>query len=188
TWGEAVRKHGLQTLLGLVWGAGVYWVDPFYLPWLLPITGALALSIPISVLSSRVSLGRRFRRAGLFVIPEEAHPPAELVATDAYVDATPPLPAFADVVVDPLANALVCASGIAHVGVPPQALAARDALADETLRAPPDALSPAHRLKVLNDPVLLSRLHLDVWSGAAAHEGWRRMTGRAPAAALPAAA
>ena len=37
-----------------------------------------ALSIPLSVWSSRASLGRTFRRLGLFVIPEETDLPEEL--------------------------------------------------------------------------------------------------------------
>ena len=47
----------------LGWGAAVYWLAPSYIWWLLPVVGALALSIPISVYSSRVSLGRALRRA-----------------------------------------------------------------------------------------------------------------------------
>ncbi|MCZ3122563.1 hypothetical protein NYZ23_19845, partial [Acinetobacter baumannii] len=49
TWGEAVRRHGWHTVLGLGWGALVYWLDPGFVWWLLPIVGALALSIPLSV-------------------------------------------------------------------------------------------------------------------------------------------
>ncbi len=78
SWGEALRRHGWQTLLGVGWAAGVYWLDPSYLWWLLPIVGALMLSIPLSVYTSRVTIGRWLRRAGLFVIPEELHPPPEI--------------------------------------------------------------------------------------------------------------
>src|SRR4029453_7304360 len=75
-WGEAIRRHGAQTLLGGVWAATVYWFDSSYAWWLLlPVVGPLALSIPISVYSSRVSLGRALRRARLLLIPEESTPP-----------------------------------------------------------------------------------------------------------------
>ncbi len=59
SWGEALRRHGVHTVLGIVWAALVYWLNPSFLWWLLPVVGALSVSIPISVLSSRVSLGRR---------------------------------------------------------------------------------------------------------------------------------
>jgi membrane glycosyltransferase len=86
TWGEAVRRHGLHTLLALGWGVGVYWLAPWYTWWLMPVIGALALSIPISVYSSRVSLGRVLRRARLFVIPEEADVPPELRTVRAHAE------------------------------------------------------------------------------------------------------
>src|SRR6185503_12156009 len=63
TWSEAMRRHGVHTLVGVGWAVGVYWLDPSYTWWLLPVVGALALSMPISVYSSRVSLGRALRRA-----------------------------------------------------------------------------------------------------------------------------
>ena len=86
TWSEALRRHGVHTLVGVAWAAGVYWLDPAYLWWLAPVVGALALSIPVSVYSSRVSLGRALRRARLFLIPEETDPPPELRALRAYRD------------------------------------------------------------------------------------------------------
>ena len=78
SWAEALRRHGLHTIFGAAWIALVAHLSPVALPWLLPVAGALVLAIPISALSSRVSLGRRARAAGLFVVPEEAAPPAEL--------------------------------------------------------------------------------------------------------------
>ena len=74
---------------------------------MLPVAGALILSIPISVYSSRRSLGRRARNAGLFVIPEELHPPPEIRATIAHVREAPRQPGFVEAVVDPVINALI---------------------------------------------------------------------------------
>src|SRR5690606_10118128 len=76
-WVEAIRTHGLQTLLGLAWGAGVAWLDPNFLWWMSPILVSLLLSIPVSVLSSRVRLGQKAFRSRLFRIPEETEPPIE---------------------------------------------------------------------------------------------------------------
>jgi len=77
-WGEAFARHGAGTLLGGVWLYAIYRFNPELLPWLLPVAGALLISIPLSVFSSRASWGRAARYAPLFVIPEESAPPPEL--------------------------------------------------------------------------------------------------------------
>jgi hypothetical protein len=53
-----LRRHGVHTVLGAAWGALIWWLDPGYLPWFLPVVGALALSVPLSVYSSRAALGK----------------------------------------------------------------------------------------------------------------------------------
>ena len=56
--------------LGAAWVTAVYWLDSSYAWWLLlPVVGPLALSIPISVYSSRVSLGRACAAPGCLCIP-----------------------------------------------------------------------------------------------------------------------
>jgi membrane glycosyltransferase len=177
SWREAAAKHGWHTLLGLAWGAAVFRLNPSFLPWLLPIAGALVLSIPLSVLSSRVSLGRRFQRAGLFVIPEEACPPQELQATFAHNSAAQALPDFLDAVVDPVVNALVCAAGTARPGLPPHSRAERAELARAALRSDPAELTHTQKNMLFNDPLLLSQLHFEVWTSAHAHARWRELTG-----------
>ena len=83
-WSEAIRRHGMQTLLGIAWTLLVAWLNPRFLWWLSPIVGSLILSIPVSVISSRVKLGLRARDEKLFLIPEEYDTPRELRATDEY--------------------------------------------------------------------------------------------------------
>ena len=114
TWGEAFRRHGIHTLIGIAWASGVYWLNPSFLWWLLPIVGALILSIPISVYTSRITLGRKLRAASVFLIPEESDPPEEIRATMRLLDATPAPPDFLDAVVDPALNALMCAVAVAR--------------------------------------------------------------------------
>jgi membrane glycosyltransferase len=77
-WGEALRRHGWHTLLGIAWAGLVYWLNPIVLWWLLPVVGALILSIPLSIYTSRVAPGRRLREAGFLVTPEESQPPPEI--------------------------------------------------------------------------------------------------------------
>lgn len=182
SWGEAFRKHGGHTLLGLAWGGGVFWLNPSFLWWLLPIVGALILSIPLSVFSSRVSLGRRMRGLHLFLIPEEMKPPPELRATNAHLAASPPAPAFADAVVDPMLNALLCAYATARPGLPAATRAQHAHLAKRALEHGSDALTPEQANLLLQDPLALSRLHFDVWCAPQAHPQWQALTAPAPAA------
>ena len=165
-WSEALQRHGMQSVLGLSWGILVYCLNPSFIWWLLPIAGSLAFAVPLSVLSSRVSLGRRLRRAGLFAIPEEMDAPRELRETVAHLNASPALPGFVDAVVDPAVNALMCASAHGHPHMPPASRKAGDTLVRQALRRGPDALTDKQKQLLLDDPRLLSALHFAVWSEA----------------------
>jgi membrane glycosyltransferase len=74
-WRDAVRQHGIATVVALAWLAGVAALHWSLVWWLLPMVAALALSVPVSVYSSRVALGRAFRRWRLFTTPEEIERP-----------------------------------------------------------------------------------------------------------------
>ena len=80
-WTHALRRHGIHTMIGIAWTALVWWLEPRYLPWLLPVVGAFVLSIPLSVYTSRTDAGKALRRHGLFLTPEERRTPPVLVAT-----------------------------------------------------------------------------------------------------------
>jgi len=172
TWAEALRLHGSQTVLGLGWLGLVYWLNPAYLWWLLPVAGAMALSIPISVFSSRVTLGRRARADRLFLIPEESNPPRALRRMRRYFQRTPPTPGFVDAVVDPLRNAVACAADVARTEHSDAVQRANAEVVERALKDGPDALSEADRNALLRDAPALSRLHFAVWASKAAHWGW----------------
>jgi membrane glycosyltransferase len=173
TWREGVRRHGAHTLFGLAWGAAVYWLDSSYAWWLLfPVVCALTLSIPISVYSSRVSLGRALRRARLLLIPEEVDPPAELRAIRAHADGAGTAPGFVDAVVNPHVNAMACAVSGAHARRSPRAQLSRQNAVALALMEGPQALTDRQKLLLLTDPLALSLLHFDVWTSPAAHPAW----------------
>ncbi|HKQ30973.1 MAG TPA: glucans biosynthesis glucosyltransferase MdoH, partial [Burkholderiales bacterium] len=173
TWREAVRRHGWHTLLGLAWAGGVYWLSPSYLWWLLPVVSALILSIPISVLSSRVSLGQRLRRAGMFLIPEESAPPPELAQTRIATQAAAAPSGFIDAAMVPTLNALVCAVGVARGEQSGTIHHARSGLVQRALRDGPDAVTKVEKSMLLNDPISMSQLHFEVWTSFGAHPVWR---------------
>jgi membrane glycosyltransferase len=172
-WGEALRHHGLDTVIAAVWGLSMHWLSPQYFWWLTPIVVALVLSIPTSVLASRVGLGDRARRMGLFVTPEETDPPQELrdlgdelANATAQRAALPPTESdgFVRAVVDPYVNAL----HRALLG-PPRSLRAsirayRQELADRACAEGPSALTAKERRLLLYDPQVMTDLHRHVWA------------------------
>ena len=171
-WSEALRRHGFGTVLGVAWAGLVYWLDPTFLWWLLPVVGALMLAIPLSVWSSRTSLGRWFRSRRFFLIPEEAVPPRELRWTAAGFRRARTPPGFADAVVDPVTNALVCAASVAR---PKQSAAVRTLraqLVEKALHEGPAPLDVYQRNTLLSDPIALSRLHFAVWTARDRHPDW----------------
>jgi membrane glycosyltransferase len=77
-WVDAVRQHWLSTVVAVAWVAGLASLSPSLIWWLLPIVSALVLSVPVSVYSSRVRLGRALRRWRLLMTPEETERPEVL--------------------------------------------------------------------------------------------------------------
>ena len=176
TWAEAWKRHGAHTLLGLSWGTAMYLLNPGYVIWLLPVVGALALSIPLSVLSSRVSIGSRLRKLRLFLIPEEGQQPEELRATEVYHNNAKALPGFIEAVVDPAINALVCACGKKATAQPAGTSIVRRTLLHSALHEGPTSLTAPERQSLLNDPQSLFQLHRNVWNTPEAHPHWRELS------------
>src|ERR1039458_7873269 len=111
----AIRRHWGHTLIGLVWGAFMWWLGPSLFWWFTPMLAGMILSIPLSVFTSRRSLGARARKLGLFLTPEEIAPPPESGAVRANMkvheiteDTSPRRPhaGLAEAVLDPYVNAI----------------------------------------------------------------------------------
>ena len=179
-WWEAIRHHGLDTLFATVWGSALFWLNPHYFWWVTPIIGGLILSIPMSVLASRVRLGDRARGRGLFTIPEESAPPTELIDLDQNVAvaeeeaARVPAPehdGFVRAVVDPYVNALHRALLGNRRSLKATLRATRRALLDRALADGPAALSMRERRILLSDPDMVDQLHTRVWEEAPWKDG-----------------
>ncbi len=188
-WSEAVRRHGPQTLLGFFWALLVIWLNPSFLWWLVPIVGSLMLSIPVSVISSRVGLGLKSRDESLFLIPEEYAPPQELVSTDQYTHENrwhALNDGFIRAVVDPQQNALACALATSRHGLAEPIEWLRSERVRHALKVGPAALNNGERLALLSDPVALARLHEQVWSEGHADwlSAWRQSVDEDPHAPL----
>ena len=66
----------------MIWGAAILAMAPRYIWWMMPILSGLILSVPLTMFTSRASVGRWMRRRGLLLTPEETNTPAELVALE----------------------------------------------------------------------------------------------------------
>lgn len=171
-WSEAIARHGPGSVLGALWAGGVIWLNPHFLPWLLPIVGSLMLAIPVSVWSSRSKLGRWLRERRIFLIPEESHPPRELRWTRLGVKRAAEPHGFREAVAEPLSNAVATAFATARDRVPERVRAAREKLIARALKEGPAALNVYDRNLLLGDPDALAELHFRVWSSPETHRGW----------------
>jgi membrane glycosyltransferase len=172
SWREALRYHGLDTIFASIWGGALFWLNPDYFWWVTPIIVALILSVPLSVYASRVSLGRRTRRLGLFVIPEETEEPRELremheifaaaLHAKAKLQATE-RDGFVRACVDPCVNAIHrCLLG-GRRSLRPRIKAERQALLEHVLQHGPTSLSTSERVVMMLDPDIVDELHRRVW-------------------------
>ena len=182
TWGEALRRHGLHTVFGIAWIALVWWLDPAFVWWLAPVAGALAVSIPLSVYTSRASLGERARRAGLFLIPEETSPPPEIAAMQRYAREARAPATWVDAMADPVRNEAMVAFANPRPLLPPAVREARRTLVERALSEGPGALSDFERNTLLIDRDAMRELHKRMWALDAIHHAWREARARIAAA------
>jgi len=180
-WSSAVRRHWWHTLVGLVWGVLMWQLDQTLFWWFTPVLAGMALSIPLSVFTSRRSLGARTRKMDLFLTPEETAPPLELVALRARLkvheiteDTTPrhPHAGLAEAVLDPYVNAIhvsllrekqlnpVYAEQLARLGVGSGEVRT---LGEKLLATGPDKLTAAERSLIMADAHALVWLHQQAW-------------------------
>ena len=64
---QALRQHWMHTAIGLVWGTAIWRLDQPTFWWFAPVVAGMVLSIPLSVLTSRASLGEKARHARAFL-------------------------------------------------------------------------------------------------------------------------
>ena len=171
-WRVAVSFHWGSTVLGLVWGIATFIINRTFFWWITPVLAGLILAIPLSVLTSRSSIGRAFRARGLLVIPEELNPPLELEwirsiqqklgELDVSLGVREPN-GFVRAVVEPFVNELHIR--LAGTRRPPSFKIGkrRQALQEKALLKGPGSLTPTEKIELLYDPERMAALHKAVW-------------------------
>jgi membrane glycosyltransferase len=181
-WLYAAQRHWGHTLIGLVWGWFTWELDPGLFWWFTPLLAGMTFSIPLSVLTSRRSLGLRAKSVGLFLTPEETKPPVELVSLRSRMkihelteDTSPRCRVHAGLaaaVLDPYVNAIhvtllreknlnpVYAEHFTKIGAGTDA--ARE-LGEKLLAGGPEKLNPSERMTVMADQRVMVWLHQQAW-------------------------
>jgi membrane glycosyltransferase len=171
-WGEALRFHGGGMALALLWAGALFLINRSFFFWNSPIFIPLILSIPLSVLSSRSTVGRWLRKLGFFLIPEEIAPSPELesLRRNLYLQeiSKPSLPmgqqaGFVKAVIDPWVNNLHLSLLRRKRRVAEGIAKRRQRLQDKAFFQGPRGLSAKEKKELLHDPVALFQLHQRVW-------------------------
>src|SRR4030095_744744 len=89
-------------------------------------------------------------------------------------------PDFCAAVVDPAVNALACATARARSRASAAMPRDADRLTASAVTFGPGALDAGQRMRLLNDPDALRRLHRGVWESARPDERWLAGTPPAP--------
>jgi membrane glycosyltransferase len=149
----------------------LFLVNRSFFWWNMPVFIPVILSIPLSVWSSRATLGRYFRSLGLFITPEESAPPPELQnleIREEHIKIRSSLPidreaGFVRAVVDPRVNILHRSLLRKERTVSPFVASRRQQLQDKALTRGPESLSVKEKKELLYDPRCMEELHQKVW-------------------------
>lgn len=172
SWADAFLIHWWCSLFGLLWGGLMWLINPGFFWWLSPVIAPLVLSIPLSVFSSRVSLGNAAKRAGIFTTPQERQPDEvlqqlakELQHPENYSTLSfSSCQGFLRAVVDPLVFGLHCSLLLRH-RMPSQAQKQRrHEIVCKAINYGPESLTKAEKLEILRDTDQLKVLHEAVWN------------------------
>lgn len=170
-WSEALRFHWAGTALGLIWGSALFLFNRSFLWWISPVILPLIFSIPLSMLSSKASVGQWLKKIGIFLIPEEVDIPHELQFLHQNLqraESISPLPVpreqgFILAVVDPSVNSLHRSLSQRRKRPSVPIRSRREKFRDKALALGPGSLSAGEKKQLLGDPELMGELHRLVW-------------------------
>lgn len=173
SWREAWQRHGTHTLFGVAWVAALLLFGAGKFPWWLsPVIAGILLAVPLSVWSSRSTVGRSLRGQQLLMIPEERHEPPVLIRTRELLGQAPDAPGFQDLLHDAGLRREVRCGGADHA---PSRAAKGEALGrliDAAVTGGAQALTPAQQMRLIGDPDALDALAARV-AAAEGHADWQ---------------
>ena len=170
TFGEAVRAHGSQFVLGIAAGLLTWFYVPGFFWWFTPVLAGLVLAVPVSMLTSRSDLGRGARRLGLFLTPEEVDPPDVIRRYHAILDEPGPAerldaeqPLWLAALLDP--HVYEMHRQMLQTDEPSRRQRHHlDGLMYTLIDQNEDALDVAERRAMIGNATCLKRIHIGLWS------------------------
>jgi len=171
-WRQAWARHGLHTVLAVIWIAAIVVSSSAFPWWLSPILAGLLAAIPLSVWGSRAGVGRALRRRGLLLTPEELRQPRVLAeagrAADRVAERTATL---RGALTDAGEYARTLAALPARPGAYGDKGRAAAALLERALAEGPEALGAPTLLLLLSDRTAMAGLR-DAVAARRAPSGW----------------
>lgn len=165
SWRESWQEYRWVVSIGFVWSLILVYFNPIVFFWMLPVLIGMWLVIPIAVYSSMPMSNQ----SALFKIPDEDKSPDVLVYFDRFYSEMLEMPCiaspdpFVKVIVDPVAHRKHLAYVPYRKQVSENAKTQHDDIADRLIKGGPDAIDGVEKMLVLEDPMLLCRLHALVW-------------------------
>jgi membrane glycosyltransferase len=157
-WGEALRRHGVHSLLALAWIGAILASGAAFPWWLSPVILGLLAAIPLSAWGSRSAPGRWLRRRGVLLIPEEMREPHVLREARRYARDFNAEWRFDDAVRDADVHRDVVEATAARLPAVRVKASAREALVTQAAVDGPNALNDAQRHRLLSDGFALAAL------------------------------
>lgn len=169
SFGEALYAHWFHTLLGIVAGIASYFYVPNFFWWFTPVLAGLLLSIPVSMLTSRIDSGRCARRLRLFLTPEETNPSGVVRllrqhAAEPFGADDQPAARWCEAIVDPFVNALHRSLLLTEQPLSRRRKHYLEGLVHQIEEDGPASLTPAEKRALISHPEMLRRLHFYVWA------------------------
>ncbi len=184
-WTEAWRRHGLHTMLAVLWIVAIVASSDAIPWWLSPILLGLLGATLLSAWGSRAGVGRALRRRGLLLTPEEVQAPAVLeAAAKASRAVADRLASFKGAVVDTAQGERCIEAMPTPCAASGEKAAAEAKRVERALREGPQALTRDDRMRLLSSRTALARLQTEVQAHRA-HPGWWLAAPAGVAAAMP---
>ncbi len=176
SWFDAFRFHWWSTLIGGIWGWFMFLANPAFFLWFSPVALGLLFSMPLSVWTSKVSVGNFLHSLGLFLTPPDTEPSKEIINLEKNLDRSDRYSPFDIQLNVPEKSGFIRAVVMYSVLSLHLSLAqmrkktslSTEALVDKALNEGPNNLTNAEKNLLLHNPRLMLSLHHKLWASSSA--------------------
>ncbi len=182
----AMSAHGTQTAIGLTWAIAAYYCSPAFFWWFTPISISLFLSIPLSIIISKKSIGKNLLNHKIFLTPPETVSTEDLETLNKsiehnlleinYEQFSAPHYGITYGIVDPYCNALHAILLYGRQGKNIEDKIREPEFGEKLLKDGAKALTDEQIKLVLSDPSGIRWLHQQVWlrPSSELHDTWQK--------------